>query len=191
MKFLTIIFAILVCSALSFDLSSLFSRPEPPVSVSEVDLTKYSGTWYEIARLPLFFERHCYCSTATYTADSDGSFGIENSCRWKAPNGELQLSNSRAVPTDSALDSTKTTGNFEIKYKSIPAFSFTYKVIALDKDYQYAMVGTDKKTNLWILSKTNTMSDDVYYKLVDHALAEGYDVSKILKTYHGPECSEN
>jgi len=190
MRFLTIIFAVLICSTLSFDLSSLFSRTEPPVSASEVDLTKYSGTWYEIARLPLFFERHCYCSTATYTAQPDGSFDIENSCRWKAPNGELQLSNSRAVPTDSAIDGTKTTGNFEIKYSSVP-FSFTYKVLALDKDYQYAMVGTSKKSHLWILSKTKTMSDDVYYKLVDQALAEGFDVSKILMSYHGPECSEN
>ena len=191
MKFLALLTILMACSAMAFDLSKLFRfGSSPPPTVSELDLAKYAGDWYEIARLPFFFERHCYCATAKYTLSSNNALDIENSCNWKSPTGEKYTGESMAFPAED-VNGTLTTGGLEVSYSSAFSFSFSYLVLEVDENYQYALVGTSRKDHLWILSRTATIEEDVYYRLLDKAMVLGFDVSQVTKTYQGPECGQS
>src|SRR5690349_15691995 len=112
MKLFALILAALVCSSFSFSLSSIFgddSDFEDVTPVQQLDLTKYAGTWYEISHLSMFFQRNCYCTTATYTLKDDGTVGVHNSCNWEAANGTISEITGTATAVD-GVNGTITTG---------------------------------------------------------------------------------
>lgn len=190
MKTLIFTLIILSCATLSlaFNPLSIFKRDSnSPVPVDTLDLAKYSGLWYEIARTPFFFERKCYCSTAKYTLNNDGTVGVENSCNWKSPLGELNVAEGKASPVDD-VKGTVTTGNLKVK---IGWASSSYLVLDVDDDYQYALVGNPDRNHMWVLSRSPSLDEKIYYTLIDEAREQGYDVSKIIKTYQGPDCSND
>lgn len=189
MKALTLTLAILLCASFSqaFSLPSIFKgKSNSPVPVDTLDLAKYSGVWYEIARTPFFFERNCYCSTAKYTLNQDGTVGVENSCNWKSPNGEFNIAEGTATPVDD-VKGTVTTGHLKVKLGWWGSSS--YLVLDVDDDYQYALVGSPDREHMWVLSRTPSLDDKIYYTLIDDAREQGYHVAKIIKTYQGPDCS--
>ena len=68
------------------------SIPKPPPQTMQVDLQRYQGTWYELARLPMFFQRNCVQSEAHYSLQTDGTMAVRNRCQtlqgeWQEANG--------------------------------------------------------------------------------------------------------
>jgi len=167
MKKSIFIFLILILSV------TLFAQKVPTV-VSSVDLNKYAGKWYEIARLPNFFERKLKCASATYTIRPDGRITVLNAGNY----------------IDDPKKSTSTTGVAWVPDKNSPAklkvqffwpFSGDYWIMYLDKDYRYVLVGDPDVKYLWILARDKTMDDATYNMLLQKAVDNGYNVDTIIR----------
>jgi len=167
MKKSIFIFLILILSV------TLFAQKVPTV-VSSVDLNKYAGKWYEIARLPNFFERKLKCASATYTLRPDGKITVLNAGNY----------------IDDPQKSTSTTGVAWVPDKNSPAklkvqffwpFSGDYWIMYLDKDYKYVLVGDPDTKYLWILARDKTMDDATYNMLLQKAVDNGYNVDTIIR----------
>ena len=150
--------------------------------VPEVDLARYAGQWYEIARFPNRFQNRCAGEvTATYTLQPGGNISVLNRCR--LGNGEpIQA-------TGVARVARKGHSNSILKVRFAPAFlSFIpqvwgdYQIIALSPDYTYALVGDPAREYLWILSRSPQMDDATYNQLVEEARAQDFDVKRLQKT---------
>ena len=149
--------------------------PEELKVVPLVDLNRYLGTWYEIARYPHSFEENCYASQANYTMHQDGYIQVINRCRLGGFDGEVNEAEGKAWVVD------KTT-NAKLKVQFFWPFSGKYWVIALDPEYQYAVVGHPSREYLWILNRSQKMDPQLYEKLLQEIEKQGYDTTKLITT---------
>lgn len=137
-------------------------------TVTELNLNRFLGSWYEIARLDHRFERGMTQCTATYTRNEDGTLRVLNR---GMKNGKQKESVGKAKTTD-------TTGLLRVSFWG-PFYS-DYRVMMLDKDYQYALIGSDSSKYLWILSRTPFLENSVKQAILAEATRRGYDVSKLI-----------
>jgi apolipoprotein D and lipocalin family protein len=142
--------------------------------VPHVELKKYLGKWYEIAHLPTRFQEGCTDTTATYTLSEDGSISVLNECR---RNGKVKQAKGKAKVVD------KNSGA-KLKVTFFWPFYGDYWIIDLGKDYDYAVVVTPNRKNLWILSRTPQMDDKLLSQLIESVKSKGFDVTKLIKTSH-------
>ena len=144
-------------------------------TVPHVDLHKYSGLWYEIARLPTRFEKGCQHVTANYKLRPDGQMSILNTCHQQSLTGPLETANGIAR----AVDPT----NAKLRVSFFWPFEGDYWILELDhSDYRYALVGTPSRKNLWLLSRTPHLERSRRDKLVATAREKGFPVDKLLFT---------
>ena len=158
-------------------------KPRKPLGVvSEVDFSRYIGTWYEIARLPNSFQTKCVGDvTATYTLRDDGKITVVNRCRQE--NGEMSEAEGLAkLSSDDAPNS-------KLKVRFAPAFlSFLpfvwgdYWIINLAPDYSYAVIGEPSRKYLWILSRTPSMDEIILEGILTQIRENGYDLAGLLRT---------
>jgi apolipoprotein D and lipocalin family protein len=146
----------------------------PPIKqVSKVDINRYLGLWYEIARIDHSFQKDCVASTAEYSLRSDGYIRVVNKCRKKDIQGDLAVAEGKAWVVDKDT-------NAWLKVQFFWPFSGDYVIIDLDeKEYQYAVVGHPARDYLWILSRTPQMKDDIYQGIMSRIVAQGYNAEKI------------
>jgi apolipoprotein D and lipocalin family protein len=158
---------------------------EPLLTVPSVDLARYAGTWYEIARLPMWFQRHCVDSTATYTSRSDGRIGVHNEC--VTEEGSIDKAEGLATVVD-----VKTNARLAVTFDNWfarlfgPSREGNYWILDLDADYRTAIVGTPDRRYLWILSRTPVLDEATYRRLVDTAKELGFSVSDLIRTTRAP-----
>ena len=150
--------------------------------VSTVNLDRYKGTWYEIARLPNSFEKGLICTTANYTLRKDGKITVINRGRKNGGNAVEKSSKGVAWIPDQSSPS-------KLKVSFFWPFSGKYWIIGLDKDYQYALIGEPSRKYLWILARQKTLDEEIYKYLLDTAIKQGYDVSQIIKV--DQNCQDN
>jgi apolipoprotein D and lipocalin family protein len=150
-------------------------------TVSSVDLKRYSGKWYEIARYPNKFQRKCAGNTtATYSTKADGSLAASNQCIMK--DGTVGRAEGEARIADTASNA-KFEMNFASKYKSFLTTDWdNYWVVDLDENYRYAAVADPKRENLWILSRTPEMNDALYQNVLRRVERLGFNPGKLMKT---------
>ena len=160
---------------LSVLLFSKISIAQDLETVSAVDLQKYAGKWFEIASFPQRFQKGCNCTTAEYTLTSKNYLIVENRCKKDSLNG-------KSLYIKGKVFSEKNTDNAKLKVQFFWPFKGKYWIIDLAADYSYAVVGHPNRNYLWILSRTASMDNVVYQEIVSRIEANGYDVSKILKT---------
>ena len=150
-------------------------------TIPSLDLPRYLGTWYEIAKFPNRFQRKCAGFTiATYTALPDGRVQGENRCRLADGGVDVAIGVARQVgPAHSP----------RLKVRFAPALlSFLpmvwgdYWIIDLDRDYGLAAVSEPGREYLWILSRTPTVSKSAYDALVARLSGQGLDVRKLVRT---------
>jgi apolipoprotein D and lipocalin family protein len=141
-------------------------------TVGHVDLEKYLGKWYEIARFPHSFEHGCTCSVAEYSLNEDGTIKILNSCM---KHGRFDIAEGKASVTDK-----KTNAKLSVEF--VRPFSGKYWIIALAHDYSYAMVGHPNRKYLWILNRKSQMDEQTYNYLLVQAASKGFDVRNLVKT---------
>ncbi len=153
-------------------------------TVAKVDLQKYSGAWYEIARLPNKFQKDCAGDvTANYTLSDDGSIQVVNRCR---DAGKSKLKAAEGVGRVAKEDNGS---NSVLEVRFAPAIlSFLdgvwgdYRIIALDDKYQYAVVGSNDRKYMWVLSRSKTLSDAIYRKLLADASKQGFKTDQLERT---------
>jgi len=149
---------------------------EPELTtVDSVELERYLGTWYEIASYPAWFQRDCTAVSAHYSLRDDGLLKVVNSCRKGSLDGKLKQSTGRAKVVD-------TDSNAKLKVSFFGPFWGKYWIIDLDPDYQWAVVGEPKRKYLWILSRTRSMDDEVYERILAGLPDKGYDSDGLNRT---------
>jgi apolipoprotein D and lipocalin family protein len=154
---------------------------KPLATIASLDLPRYMGTWYEIAKFDNRFQKMCTgFTTATYTAMPDGTVKVANRCR--SDDGKTVEAIGAARRTGEA-NSPKLKVRFAPAYLSfLPMVWGDYWVIDLDQQYQLAAVSEPEREYLWILSRTPTVDHSAYDALVARLAAQGLDVSKLVLT---------
>ena len=148
--------------------------------VKELDLQKYLGTWYELARYNHRFERGLVGVTANYSIREDGKIKVLNSGYKKSLDGRFKQAEGKAYLPDPKLEPGK------LKVSFFWNFYGDYFVLDLDENYQWAIVGSSSDKYLWILSRTAHLNQDLYNKLLDKIKLRGYDVSQLIKVEQKP-----
>jgi apolipoprotein D and lipocalin family protein len=148
-------------------------------TVEYVDIPKYMGTWYEIAKFPQWFEKGLVGVTATYTLLPNGKVQVLNSGYKNDFNGKLKVAKGKAWVVDKK-------SNAKLKVSFFWPFAGNYWIIELGKDYEYAVVGYESRKYLWILSRKPQMEEALYNELLERIQAKGFDLSKIEKTPQKP-----
>lgn len=149
-----------------------------PVPVPRVDLDRYTGTWYEIASYPQWFQRGCHCTRARYSKNDDGTIDVLNSCNRESVTGKYSTANGTAVvqPDDNG-------SNARLKvYFFLPRlrlFGGDYWVIGLDEDYRWAVVSEPREKYLWILSRTPELPDAELEKAKEVIRSNGLDLNML------------
>lgn len=153
-----------------------------PQAVDQVDIQQYAGKWYEIAHLPMYFQRKCVSNiSAHYTVNADQTMGVLNSCRIE--NGKMISSEGVAYPQNQ--------GNSKLKVSFLPPglrwIPFTkghYWVLRVDPEYKVALVGGPSTKYLWILSREPQLDEATYQSFLETAKYYGYDITKLIKLPH-------
>ncbi len=155
------------------------SRDELP-TVASVDLSRYAGTWYEIARLPMWFQRHCVDSKAMYSNRPDGAVGVHNEC--VTDTGKVEQAEGVATVVD-AKTNARLRVVFDNWFAQLVGSSRegNYWILELEPEYRIAMVGTPDRRFLWILSRTPQLDETTYRRLVERAQQLGYPVADLIK----------
>jgi apolipoprotein D and lipocalin family protein len=152
----------------------------PPVqTVPSVELDRYLGTWFEIARLPNSFQdgrgRRCIATTASYAARPEGQIAVTNRCLDAADENREVVATATAYPVEGS-------GNAKLRVTFFWPFYGDYWVIGLDPDYRWAVVGGPDRDYLWVLSRTPVMAAGDYAQAVAIAAAQGFDVERLQPT---------
>ncbi len=152
--------------------------PATPRTVGSVELPRYVGTWFEVARFPTSFQDNarlrCEAVTATYTARPDGRIGVVNRCRNALAGGEERVAEGVAY--------SASPGNDRLRVSFFWPFYGDYWVIGLDPGYRWAVVGAPGRDYLWILSRTPQMAPADYQAATAIAAREGFDVARLQRT---------
>ena len=153
--------------------SSAYSQKTPSV-VTSVDLNRYKGKWYEIARLPNYFERKLKCTSADYSLREDGKITVVNAGNYiTEPNKTNSAIGVAWVPDKNSPA--------KLKVQFFWPFSGDYWIMYLDKDYRYVLVGDPSLKYLWILAREKKMDEPTYKMLLQKAIDNGYDVKSIIR----------
>lgn len=155
--------------------------PSGTEPVTGFELDRYLGQWYEIARLDHSFERGLNCVTATYSLrDDDGvrvinrGYNIEEQA-WDEAEGRAYFIEDETV------------GRLKVSF--FGPFFGGYNILALDDDYQWALVAGPNRDYLWILSRTPQMAPDTEARLRERAAELNFPTDELIDVEHGEACS--
>jgi apolipoprotein D and lipocalin family protein len=167
------VFLITISVMILISCASSQDKELPPLkTVKQVDLNKYVGLWYEIAKIPNSFQDQCaYGTTAEYKLQKDGSIQVINKCYDE--NGEADIADGVANIVDK-----KTNAKLEVSFFSILGirpFWGDYWIIGLDENYQWAVVGTPGRKYGWILSRTPSLPDETLQKIFSILKEQNYN----------------
>ena len=165
-KILTLIFLGLLFTACS-------SKNPNLQTVQKVQLDKYLGTWYEIARYEHFFEKDCKNVSANYSMLDDETIKVINRCTNILTNEKKE-----ALGRAYAVDNT----NSKLKVSFFRPFYGDYWIIILDEKYDYVVVGTPTREYLWILSRKPQLDEKIKNEILQKLPTLGFDTSKLIWT---------
>ncbi len=156
-----------------------FDSANVPPTVPRVELARYQGTWYEIARLPMWFQRNCLRSQATYGILETGEVSVLNECDTADAKESIR---GRARVVDA-----KTNARLEVRFDNwfsvfIPSQpQGNYWILYLDDAYRTVIVGTPDRKCLWIMARTPAIDEAQYTRLVNIASGLGFDTNKLIR----------
>jgi apolipoprotein D and lipocalin family protein len=153
----------------------------PLTTVEQVDLDKYVGLWYEVAKIPNSFQDHCaYGTTAEYKIDEDGDIIVTNSCYDEE--GTLDVTEGLAKVVDK-----KSNAKLEVSFVSflgIRPFWGDYWIIGLDENYQWAVIGTPNRKYGWVLGRTPSLPDETMQEIFDILKSQNYEPESFEISVH-------
>lgn len=138
-------------------------------TVKSVDINKYLGKWYEIAKYENRFEKGCENANAMYSLNSDGTIKVINSC-------------TKDGKTDTAIGKAYSTNkeNTKLKVSFFWPFKGDYWIIMLDENYSYAVVSEPNRKYLWILSRTKTLPKETINEIISKLKDLNFDTDKLI-----------
>lgn len=170
------ILAVFACLPSLFMMSQELPRPVP-----DLDLQRYAGTWYEVARLPNRFQERCTGEvTATYVLREDATVTVINRCM--QANGKWTEAEGLARKAESDGPNSKLEVRFAPRWLGwLPFVWADYWVLHLSSDYDLAIVGGPSREYLWILSRTPTVDEKTMQELKAIAKSQGYNVDQLVR----------
>ena len=160
-------------------------KPSQGLNVVEtVDLVRYSGTWYEIVRLPNRFQDDCISDvSATYTLLDDGDMRVVNRCRKE--NGDLSQAEGRARRESDDGPISKLEVRFAPAILSFLPFVWgDYWILDLATDYSYVVIGEPGREYLWVLARSPEMNDRQLDDILERVKGQGYSLEGLIRTKH-------
>ncbi|WP_318527326.1 lipocalin family protein [Ruegeria aquimaris] len=148
-------------------------------AVSALDIDRYLGRWYEIARFPNRFEEGCVGVTADYALRDDGQVSVTNTCRKGALDG----------PVTTAEGVARVEGPGKLSVTFVPWLPFArgdYWVLYIDGGYTVAAIGTPRGKTGWILAREPRIGADMRARAEAALTANGYDTSKLIDVAQDP-----
>ena len=170
-------FAIMAVVATIF--TSCVGIPDGVTAVQNFNKDKYLGKWYEIARFDFRFERNLDNTTAQYSINPDGSIKVLN-----------QGYNYVKKEWDSAEGKAKFVGSeseARLKVSFFGPFYAGYNVVAIDENYQNALIYGNSTEYMWILSRNKTIDEATKKRFIEKAKKDGFDVSKLIWVNHNKD----
>ncbi|GGY77597.1 hypothetical protein GCM10011613_22720 [Cellvibrio zantedeschiae] len=164
--------SVLIFSVAALSLAGCLGKPDKVVPITNFQAEKYLGTWYEIARLDYYHEKGLNQVTATYSLRDDGGIKVLNR-GYLSAKGKWRESEGKAYFVED-----KNTGYLKVSFWG-PFYS-SYIIFDLDEQYQYALVTSSSKSNLWLLARTPTISGEVKASMLAKAAALGFDTNKLI-----------
>jgi lipocalin len=151
-------------------------------TVEQVDAERYLGTWYEVGSVKQFFSVGLVNTTANYRLNADGSIRVENRGEYAALGNLESRIVGRAVAVDESF------ARLNVSFTGYPSKDSpgNYWIVALDPDYQWAVVSDPTGTSAFLLSRTPQVSEELYQRLVDLAAAAGVRTGNITRTVQTP-----
>lgn len=157
------------------------SRHDVPATVPSVDLQRYLGTWYEIARLPMRHEPPDYRDiTATYSLQEDGKVRVAN--RAIDGDGERQEAIGEATPVRGSHNSKLEVSFLPEGMRWIPFTKGDYWILRLDPEYRVALVGSPDRKYLWLLAREPRVDSATRLEYLATAQAQGYELDELIDT---------
>jgi apolipoprotein D and lipocalin family protein len=164
----------IVCLALGLG-GCLSADVEDAIAVEErVDLQRFMGAWYVVGNIPTPFEREAYNAVERYELGEDGR--IETTFTFRK--GSFEGSEKEYQPTGFVVEGT---GNAVWKMQFVWPFKADYRIVHVDDDYRYTIIGRNARDYLWIMSRDPDPPEDDYERLVEIAAAQGYDPAEIRR----------
>jgi len=150
-----------------------------PITVDFVDLNRYSGLWYDVARIPNSFQDHCVSNTtAFYEIMDDGSIEVINSCKEEDGGQDSAKGIANVVDT---VSNSKLEVSF-VRILGINLFWGDYWILGLGSNYEYAVVGNPSRKYGWILSRKPDMNEELFEEAFSILEKQGYDRLNFVKT---------
>lgn len=178
MRLPTFLYAAAAALGLAEPAAAGYRDTSKPIGVVvNLDLERYLGRWYEIARFPNWFERNCAGVTADYALKPDGKIEVVNTCRKGAPDG----------PVETAKGEASLVGPGKLEVTFVPWLPFAkgdYWVLHIDAAYSYAVVGEPSGKTGWILARSPALDPAKYDKAVSALHSMGYDTSRLERVDH-------
>lgn len=156
-----------------FIFTGCFTKHPHLKTVDSVNINKYLGTWYEIARYEHFFEKGCKNVTANYSLNEDNSLKVVNKCT-KIDTNKKSSATGIAYATNES--------NSKLKVSFFRPFYGDYWVLMLDDSYKYAVIGTPSREYLWILSRTPKLDKNITNKILEKLPKLGFATNKLIWT---------
>lgn len=161
--------------------TAAYAQNQPLKTVDKVELDRYLGVWYEVARKPLYFQNKCDRDvTATYTLNENGNINVDNKCYSK--DGKLNQSIGEAYVQNAPFNSKLKVSFLPSAIRWLPVGRGDYWVLKIDEDYQTVLVGEPKRKYLWVLSRSAHPNEAVVKEYLDYAQSVGYDLGDLIKT---------
>jgi apolipoprotein D and lipocalin family protein len=157
------------------------AQDRPLASIPALDIPRYMGGWYEIAKFPNWFQRHCVRDTkATYRLLPDGQVEVDNRCRDQDGQTEQVVG---AARQSAAGKSSELEVRFAPAWLSfIPLVWANYWVVDIDSPYQLVAVSEPSRKYLWILSRTPQVDEQAYDALLVRLKGLGFDLARLART---------
>jgi apolipoprotein D and lipocalin family protein len=165
---------------------ALANEPSPLATVAALDVPRYMGRWYEIAKYPNRFQRKCVVDTsAEYKLEPDGRVQVTNRCRMENSEWNEAVGIARQV---GGTSSPKLEVRFAPAWLSfIPAVWGDYWIIDLDLEYQLVAVSEPRREYLWVLSRSPTVVQESFATLLERLRRLGFDTNRLEISAHGKE----
>lgn len=158
-----------------------YAQTKPLQTVDKVELDRYLGVWYEIARKPMVFQKVCDRDvSAVYTLNENGNITVNNRC--VGADGAKQQSIGEAFVQNAPFNSKLKVSFLPEAIRWLPVGRGDYWVLKVDEDYQTVLVGEPRRKYMWVLSRSAHPDLDVVEEYLSYAKSVGYDLSDIIHT---------
>ena len=154
-------------------LTACSSQPPMP-TVAQVDLPRFMGDWYVIANIPTFLEKDAYNPVESYALNADGTIATTFTFNAGSFEGEEKVYHPQGFIRNTAT-------NAEWGMQFVWPIKADYRIVYIDEDYQYTVIGRNSRDYVWIMARTAQIPDQIYGELRDFVIDLGYDPELLQK----------